>query len=133
MESKVAVLERDLDHISGYFDRLDSAVEKLVDVSASLKEMIVVHEQKLTKQAETDQQLFVLVEERKKEITLLKSDLEHDLERLQTAFDTHKKEQAVVEKTVNRLKAAGTAVAIVIIFILSKLHIIPFTIPLINL
>lgn len=46
-ETKIALLERDYSRIVDLLERLDTSIVKLTDVSASLKEMIVVQESRL--------------------------------------------------------------------------------------
>ena len=44
------MLERDVEQFQGLFDRLDSTIEKLTDVSQSIKQLLAVHEQRIDHQ-----------------------------------------------------------------------------------
>lgn len=44
------MLERDVEQFQGLFDRLDSTIEKLTDVSQSIKQLLAVHEQRIDQQ-----------------------------------------------------------------------------------
>lgn len=101
VETRVAVIERDIDNISAFFDRLDTAMEKLTDVSVSVKELLAVHELKINQAGEADTELYHLHEANKKDIVDIKSKLA-----LHQWF--------------------FTATAALISFILYKLKIIPF-------
>ena len=50
LQTKVAMLERDVEQFQGLFDRLDSTIEKLTDVSQSIKQLLAVHEQRIDHQ-----------------------------------------------------------------------------------
>jgi serine/threonine-protein kinase RIO1 len=105
LEIRVAVVERDIDNISSFFDRLDTAMEKLTDVSVSVKELLAVHELKLTQASEADQDLYKLYESIKNDIVELQS-----------------------KQTIHQWFFTGTAAFIC--FILYKLKIIPYMSPL---
>ena len=48
IETKVAVLEQDLRQMGGLFDRLDISIEKITELNISIKEVLAVHEQRIT-------------------------------------------------------------------------------------
>jgi len=104
LETRVAVVERDIDNISKFFDRLDTAMEKMTDVSVSVKELLAVHEIKLTQATEADQDLYKLYDA-----------LHNDMNKAKSALDIH--------------KWYFTSIAVAICFILFKLKIIPFMSP----
>ena len=67
METEIALLKREVDDMKGIHVRLDSAIEKIAEVSSSLHTVIAVHEEKLARQEETleesEKQLRVNVQE----------------------------------------------------------------------
>ena len=50
LETKVEILEKELDNQKRIYDRLDVAIEKLTDVSNSIHRMLAVHEEKISRQ-----------------------------------------------------------------------------------
>ena len=50
LETKVEILEKELDNQKRIYDRLDVAIEKLTDVSNSIHRMLAVHEEKIARQ-----------------------------------------------------------------------------------
>ena len=52
LETKVELLQKELDNQKRIYDRLDIAIEKLTDVSNSIHRMLAVHEEKISKQEE---------------------------------------------------------------------------------
>ena len=56
LETKVEILQKELDNQKRIYDRLDVAIEKLTDVSNSINRMLAVHEEKISKQEEKMQQ-----------------------------------------------------------------------------
>ena len=53
VETEIALLKREVDDMKGIHVRLDSAIEKIAEVSSSLHTVIAVHEEKLARQEET--------------------------------------------------------------------------------
>ena len=49
-------------------DRIEAAIEKLTDVSAELKQMLAVHEQRITQQEKDSDDLHDVVEKRREEL-----------------------------------------------------------------
>ena len=68
LETDVALLKSDVNRMTSLFEKLDSAIEKMVDVSNSIARMLAVHEERLNKQDDIDEELFTLVEKRRQEI-----------------------------------------------------------------
>lgn len=84
------LLKKDVDTLSGFTAKLDTAIDKLTDVANSLDRVIAVHEQKLQAHDRMDQELFTLIEERRREskeqyellhlrISDMKDDIEDDM------------------------------------------------------
>lgn len=51
---KIAVLEKDISQIIGLFQKLDTTIDKLSEVSSSIKQMIAIHEVRLNQQEKTN-------------------------------------------------------------------------------
>jgi hypothetical protein len=152
VETRVAILERDVNMMSGFFDRLDSTMEKLTDISSSIKELLAVHETKINLHSEIDQEIFTLIENRRiaseaqhlaiqAKIVESEKELKQDMDDFQKSILSEMKElrkelkdyHSVSQKTrseVVLLKYGLYASAIVAVFILYKVGIIPsFIIP----
>ena len=67
LKTKVALLEKDAKTGERIHQRLEVAIEKLTDITISLKGMLVQQETKLQKAEETDNDIFVTLEARRKE------------------------------------------------------------------
>jgi len=59
---KVAVLEQKLEDVRDIILKIDSAIEKLSEVNSNVSKMLAVHEQRITKQEETDNVLFAKID-----------------------------------------------------------------------
>jgi len=57
-EVKVAVLTERIDNFERVFTRLDTAIDKIVEVNNSVCKMLAVHEERLSKQEKVDEVLF---------------------------------------------------------------------------
>ena len=67
IETEVELLKREVSDMKQIHVRLDSAIEKVAEVSSSLHRIIAVHEEKLSKQEEIDKAIFNLIENRRQE------------------------------------------------------------------
>lgn len=68
LETEVAVLKSDVNRMASLFEKLDTAIERMGDVSNNIARMLAVHEERLSKQDDIDEELFTLVEKRRQEI-----------------------------------------------------------------
>lgn len=148
LETRVALIEQELVNVSGIFSRLDSAMEKMTDISSSIKEMLAVHNAKITKFEDQTDSLYSLIEKRRNEseaahskIQLvvtetekkLKADMDgfeknvlfemKDLKKdLKTYHDTNQQ----IAATLDKGKLILYGIGVVLCFILYKMGIIPF-------
>jgi len=63
----IASLKKDVKNARDIHSRIDNAIEKLTDVSTSIKQMLAVHEERIIKQEVADKNLYDLVENRRAE------------------------------------------------------------------
>ncbi len=61
-EIKVAILEQKLEDLKDIIVKIDDAIEKLSEVNSNVTKMLAVHEQRITKQEETDSILFTKID-----------------------------------------------------------------------
>ena len=80
-KTQIALLEKDVSQVTVFLGKLDSAIEKLCDVSASIKELLAVHDHKLTQQSEVNSEIYDMIKELKvenhKEHSETKQQIEH--------------------------------------------------------
>jgi hypothetical protein len=131
----VEILKRDIDRFSGLFDRLDTTIEKLTEVSGGINRMLAVHENRLEQQEELTKHFITLMEERRREnsdkyeivqnrITQTRDEMQQEIK------DSIKEVVAKIDKlseTVNKLERWKYLVvggAITIGFLLAKLPMI---------
>ena len=72
-------MKKDIANASMFHSRLDTAIDKLTDVSTSIKQMLAVHEQKLSQTEKTEEILFDKVRERGEELDMVYRDLQRDI------------------------------------------------------
>jgi len=82
----VESLKKDVESLQYINERLNTAIDRLTDLSTSVKSMLAVHEEKLSRQDKVDEVIFEKLRERQKEIqdvhASLKDDIEHSEKRL---------------------------------------------------
>jgi uncharacterized coiled-coil protein SlyX len=61
-EIRVAVLEQKLEDLKDIIVKIDDAIEKLSEVNSNVTKMLAVHEQRISKQEETDSVLFAKID-----------------------------------------------------------------------
>lgn len=66
-DSRVSVIESRLETHEKYFTKLDESIERLSEVSLSIKEMLIKHEGKLEERALEEDALYDKIEELKQE------------------------------------------------------------------
>jgi hypothetical protein len=64
LKTQVALLEKDAQSAELIHQRLETAIEKLTEITISLKGMLVQQETKLAKAEETDNDIFITLESR---------------------------------------------------------------------
>ena len=73
-------LKKDIENVNAINGKLDTAIDKLTDVSTSIKSMLAVHEEKITRQEKVDEVIFDKLREREAEITDVYRELKKDVE-----------------------------------------------------
>lgn len=102
LETEVAVLKSDVNRMTSLFSRLDTAIEKMGDVSNNIAKMLAVHEERLSKQDDIDEELFSLVEKRRQEI-------QGDIKELHSRITTVSRELSDdITETEHRIMTAMT-------------------------
>ena len=76
---EVEGIKKDIENANIIHSRLDTAIDKLTDVSTSIKQMLAVHEQKLSQSEKTEEILFEKVRERGEELDIVYRDLQRDI------------------------------------------------------
>ena len=65
LATDLQVLKNEVEQVSSVNTKLDNAIAKLTDITGSIKSMLAVHEEKLSKQEEIDKAIFNLIENRR--------------------------------------------------------------------
>ena len=80
-EIKVAILEQKLEDLKDIIVKIDDAIEKLSEVNSNVTKMLAVHEQRISKQEETDTVLFAKIDKLRDKVD---SDYDSIVSRVQT-------------------------------------------------
>ncbi len=93
----IAVLKADRDTSGQVHQRLDDAITKLTDISAGIKSMLAVHEEKLRRVDTSQDDLFSILEDRRRE-------WEVDLKDLHSRISTQSRDlREAIDQVTNRL------------------------------
>ena len=72
-------LRKDIENMNTINGRIDTAIDKLTDVSTSIKSMLAVHEEKISQQEKIDEVIFNKIRERADEIDKINKDLTENI------------------------------------------------------
>ena len=73
-------LRKDIENVNTINCRIDTAIDRLTDVSTSIKSMLAVHEEKITRQEKIDEVIFDKLKDRAEEISDVYRELKKDVE-----------------------------------------------------
>ena len=117
-------LRKDIENMGTIHNRLDTAIDKLTDVSTSIKSMLAVHEEKIARQEKIDEIIFEKLKDRADEISdvyrELKKDVEMSEKRLLIEIKSLKNDIGARVGMLERYKWLIIGGAIVIGWIMSK-------------
>ena len=80
---QLAGLKKDIENVNNLNGRLDTAIEKLTDVSTSIKQMLAVHEEKISRQEQIDEIIFDKLKERAGEIDTVHRELSKEIQQIE--------------------------------------------------
>ena len=76
-------IKKDLENASSINNRLDTAIEKLTDVSTCIKSMLAVHEVKIERQEKTDEIIFEKIKDSADEIDSVYRELQREINQVE--------------------------------------------------
>ena len=80
---QIACLKKDIENVNNLNGRLDAAIEKLTEVSTSIKQMLAVHEEKISRQEQIDEIIFEKLKERAGEIDTIHRELSKEMQQVE--------------------------------------------------
>ena len=76
-------LRKDIENVNSIQGRLDTAIDKLTDVSTSIKSMLAVHEEKIQQSEKIDEVIFNKIRERADELDVVHKDLNKEMSQVE--------------------------------------------------
>jgi len=76
-------VKKDIEGVTNIQGRLDLAIDKLTDVSTTIKSMLAVHEEKIQRQEQIDEIIFDKLKERAGEIDNVHRDLTKEIQQVE--------------------------------------------------
>ena len=83
LKVELAGIKKDIENVNTLNGRLDTAIEKLTDVSTSIKQMLAVHEEKIQRQEQIDEIIFDKLKERAGEIDTVHRELSKEIQQVE--------------------------------------------------
>ena len=79
----IAKLKKDVESTQGIADRLNVAIERLTDVSTSIKSMLAVHAEKISRQEQVDEIIFDKLKDRSDKIDEVRLELTREIQSIE--------------------------------------------------
>lgn len=83
LKVEIEGIKKDLENVSSINQRLDTAIDKLADVSSSIKSMLAVHEEKIARSEKTDEVIFEKIKDRADEIDSVYRELQREINQVE--------------------------------------------------
>jgi chromosome segregation ATPase len=83
LKVQIEGVKKDVENVSNLNTRLDTAIQKLTDVSTSIKSMLAVHEEKISRQEQIDEIIFGKLKDREHEIDKVHRELSKEIQHLE--------------------------------------------------
>ena len=80
LKVQIAGLKKDVQNVNNLNERLDTAIQKLTDVSTSIKSMLAVHEEKISRQEQIYDIIFGKLKDRENEIDKVHRELTKEIQ-----------------------------------------------------
>ena len=80
---QITGLKKDIENVTNLNVRLDTAIEKLTDVSTCIKQMLAVHEEKISRQEQIDEIIFDKLKEKAGEINNVHKELSKEIQQVE--------------------------------------------------
>jgi len=83
LKVEIQGIKKDIENVNNLNGRLDTAIEKLTDVSTSIKQMLAVHEEKIARNEQIDEIIFEKIKERAGEIDQVHRELLKEIQHVE--------------------------------------------------
>ena len=80
---QLATLKQEVENVNSIHGRIDTSIDKLTDVSTSIKSMLAVHEEKIQRQEQVDEVIFNKLRERQQDIDKVFKDLQREMDQVE--------------------------------------------------
>ena len=80
---ELATIKQELENVNSIQGRLDTAIDKLTDVSTSIKSMLAVHEEKIQRQEQVDEIIFKKLKDRDSEVDEVFRDIQREIDQVE--------------------------------------------------
>ena len=121
---QLASLTKDIENVNSIQGKLDTAIDKLTDVSSCIKSMLAVHEEKITRQEQLDDIIFTKLKDRAEEIDHVYRDLQREMghveKRLLIEIKALRNDIGSRVSMLEKARWILLGAAIVVIFLLTK-------------
>ena len=98
LTKEVATIQSEIKSLTNVSTKLDTAIEKLTDVSSSIKSMLAVHEEKIKHGDDIDEELFRQIESRRLELS-------SDIKELHSRLNTNTRElRSCIDNLAQQIK-----------------------------
>ena len=83
LKVQIEGLKKDVENVANLNARLDVTIDKLTDISSSIKSMLAVHEEKISRQEQIDEIIFDKLKDRAGEIDTVHRELSREIQQVE--------------------------------------------------
>ena len=120
LDTRVALVEKDITNLSVLFSKIDTAIEKMTEISSSIREILNVHETKLATQEQSIEILTSVKDDIVKKIDEQKDNFDEKFKALEDKLTAKIDEQSKRLNTFDYIKYFLMGLAVLV---LAKLNI----------
>lgn len=124
IETRLAVVEKDINSMSNLYDKLDASISKLAEVASAIKELIAVHENKFENQAVTLTYVFREIEEMKTDINEIRNNVTNIKEEVTSNINKIRSSLIKYDKLIWIASGVVLTISTIVGYVLSTLEYI---------
>lgn len=93
METRVALIEKEFHIVHGIFQKFESALEKMTDISNSVQKLLAVHDQRITEREKAEASILESIERRRDEFSRNADKISEKMEEMGTELRKQVKDE----------------------------------------
>jgi phosphoglycerate-specific signal transduction histidine kinase len=103
VETEIAILKNEFERVSSFFSKIEDSIEKINAYTNQIEKMLVGHENTLSNQKSTNDEIYSMLEKQRKEMLLDVKEINHRISKLH--LDVAKDMNSIEKTLTDSLKS----------------------------